>query len=288
MELSTEKNAKEELKAVASELGIAAVGINAKENALGVYLIDYENTTDKQKNDITAASSVKHILFRNGAIFVDEEENETNKPSERVEDESNMEQEPRLTMYGGNWLARVGTGNWSTLTTSAVYDWQDPNQMLGFITCGHGWTVGQSVYSNGVGIYLGTVRIINNEGGNTDFAFVESSYNTRGYMTDGSRLTSRENPYEGLVVKCYGAKSGIKSGKVLDTNIDDWWGTPSCNYYDLFSTTIPTQAGDGGAAFTSAGKNLVGLMKGGLGGYDISVGTKVYNIIDGFDVQPST
>lgn len=273
------ENAKQELLAISSELGIVAVGFNGKANALAIFLDDYDNVTDSQKDEIVATSAIKNILFRDAKVFgfigadLDEEHNSG---------DSKTAAEPKaLTLYGGQMLSR-SDGVWSTLTTSAVYDWGGSNQMIGFMTCGHGWTVGASVYRSGTKV--GTVRILN-EGDDTDFAFVESSYNTHGYMTDGNRLTGRRNPTTGMSIKSYGASSGIKNGSVQDTDIDGEW--QGIDFYDLFSTSISTALGDSGAAYTYNNKDLVGVLKGGLGGYSVSVGTKVLNIINGFDVQPS-
>lgn len=275
------ENAKQELLASSSELGIVAVGVNGKANALAVFLDDYDNVTDLQKDEILAASEVKNILFRDAKVFgfigadIDEELNS--------EDSQTAAEPKSLTLYGGQMLSKDNGTRWSTLTTSAVYDWGGSNQMIGFMTCGHGWSVGDSVYRNGTRV--GTVRILN-QGDDTDFAFVESSYNTHGYMTDGNRLTKRRNPSTGMSIKSYGASSGIQSGSVQDTDIDGEW--EEIDFYDLFSTSIPTALGDSGAAYTYNNKYLVGILKGGLGGYSVSVGTKVLNIINGFDVQPST
>ena len=126
------------------------------------------------------------------------------------------------------------------------------------------------------GVYLGEV-MTRKQSGDADYAFIESSYNSNGYMTNGDRLTGRKNPTTGMAVKCYANVSGVQSGEVLDTSISGEWSGISFN--DLFSTDISTASGDSGSAFAN-GSNIVGIMKGGLGGYDISVGVKINNITE--------
>lgn len=77
------KKAQADLLSRLKELGIIAVGFNGQENALTIYLADYENATDAQKEKIVAASSVKNIIFNDGIIFsflddyIDEEGSDT-------------------------------------------------------------------------------------------------------------------------------------------------------------------------------------------------------------------
>lgn len=281
------ESAKEYLLSKQDDLGIVAVGFNGEENALAVYLDNYENVTDEQKDAIVTESEVKNIMFRDAKVFlfmgedVVIEENETAEDNEAV-----VSPRAANAIKGGDWLCYSNGSKWSTLTTSAVYDFGGANQQKGLFTCGHGWNVGDSVYWNGQKI--GTV-MIRNQSGDTDFSFVKISsdaYNTKGYMLGGKiQLTGRRNPSTSMSIKSFGAVGGVRTGKVLDTNISGEWS--NIYFDDLFSTTIPTNNGDSGSAYTYNDTDLVGILKGGYGGYSVSVGTKIMNIINQYNVQPS-
>ena len=246
------ESAKEYLLSKQDDLGIVAVGFNGEENALAVYLDNYENVTDEQKDAIVTESEVKNIMFRDAKVFlfmgedVVIEENETAEDNEAV-----VSPRAANAIKGGDWLCYSNGSKWSTLTTSAVYDFGGANQQKGLFTCGHGWNVGDSVYWNGQKI----------------------------------QLTGRRNPSTSMSIKSFGAVGGVRTGKVLDTNISGEWS--NIYFDDLFSTTIPTNNGDSGSAYTYNDTDLVGILKGGYGGYSVSVGTKIMNIINQYNVQPS-
>ena len=93
---------------------------------------------------------------------------------------------------------------------------------------------------------------------------------------DGNRAVDTKAPRTGMRLTAYGATSGKTSGKVTDTSVDGYW---SNIYFDeLFLTDIPTSPGDSGAPYiynSSANGSIVGILKGGKGGYDNSVGTDI-------------
>lgn len=160
-----------------------------------------------------------------------------------------------------------------------------------FLTCGHGWSDGDKVFwknSSGGNEEIGTVKR-RNHSGKTDFSFVELkdqnlSYYTFGYMTDKNvQVTGKINPTTGMSIESYGAKSGIKSESVKATNISGEWS--NIQFTDLFSASIPTQEGDSGTAYIYNNSKLVGILKGGLGGYDVSVGIKIMDIVNQFGIQ---
>ena len=248
------------------ELGIVGVGFNGKENALAVYVDDGDEAT------IMAESPVKNIIFRDGDVLKFSENVDALEPVDS--NATDTAGTARLTVRGGQRCTNASGTYYSTIATSAVYDYGGADETTGFLTCGHGWSVGDSIYVNGV--YLGEV-MTRKQSGDADYAFIESSYNSNGYMTNGDRLTGRKNPTTGMAVKCYANVSGIQSGEVLDTSISGEWSGISFN--DLFSTDISTASGDSGSAFAN-GSSIVGIMKGGLGGYDISVGVKINNITE--------
>ncbi|HWP51462.1 MAG TPA: hypothetical protein VN626_07170, partial [Clostridia bacterium] len=130
-----------------------------------------------------------------------------------------------INIYGGKWLyTQSGYSDaWSTLADSASYRYGTSSQKDGFITCGHGWDVGDSVYYGNT--YLGKITYKwRNE--YVDVAFVESSHYSTGRMlsSSGPYVTSRGNPTSGATIYMYGA-NGVKSGKVINTNIDGWWSS---------------------------------------------------------------
>ena len=259
------------------EFGIIGVGFNGEANALAVYLDDGDEST------IMAASPVKNIIFRDGDMLKFSEKDEAMEPVDN--DAIDTAGTARLTVKGGQRCTSASGTYFSTIATSAVYDYGGPNETTGFLTCGHGWSIGDSIYVNGV--YLGEV-MTRKQSGDADYAFIASSYNSNGYMTNGDRLTGRQDPTTGMSVKCYAAVSGIQSGEFLDTDISGSWGTNGVSYdfYDLFSTDISTINGDSGAAFAH-GSNIVGIMKGATDNtYQNSVGVKIENIAN-YDVLPS-
>ncbi len=261
------------------ELGIIGVGFNGEANALAVYLDDGDEAT------IMAASPVKNIIFRDGDMLKFSENGEEMEPVDN--DANDTAGTARLTVRGGQLLESWDSGQYycSTLATSAVYDYGGPNETTGFLTCGHGWSKGDSVYLNGV--YLGEI-MTRKQSGDADYAFIKSSYNSNGYMVNGDRLTGRQDPTTGMSVKCYKSASKIHSGEVLDTDISGRWGTNGVGYdfYDLFSTDISTDYGYSGAAFAH-GSNIVGIMKGATDTtLQESVGVKIENIAN-YDVLPS-
>lgn len=269
------------------ELEVIAVGINSQENALTVYFDDFSNVTDEMKEDVIFYSEIENILFRSADDLV----LQLDLPNDSTDtDQSIASASLRYTVRGGNKIVSYQTGNWSTLTTSAVYDYGGPDETQGFLTCGHGWTLGEQVrYQSRYGNVLGTV-LFRKEGGTLDYSFIESSQNSNGYMTDGAQLSSRRRPCTGLSIKVYGAKTyeitgSYATGTIEDINISGNWGGYS--FSNLFLTTAPTASGDSGGAFVSGTSSIVGIMKGAKGTtmnnneqYINSVGVSIYEIAD--------
>lgn len=150
-------------------------------------------------------------------------------------------------------------------------------------------------YQSRYGNVLGTV-LFRKESGTLDYSFIESSQNSNGYLTDGTRLSTRTHPGTGLSVKVYGARTyeltgAYATGSIVDINIGGNWGGYA--FTNLFLTTAPTASGDSGAAFVSDSSAIIGIMKGAKGTqtnsngqYVNSVGIDIYQIA-GDNILPS-
>ncbi len=252
------EEAKKTLLAKGERLGIVGVGFNGRENALGVYVRDYENITEKEKAYILEHTDVKKILFRDSSVlgFGDDQNKIKAGIDAGVLKAGLRADPPGVAIRGGDMLMNKDYVRHSTLATSGVYRKGKEGEVRGFITCGHGYNVGEAVYNGW--LQLGTVKY-RNESNRTDVAFIESQHTSNGYMSDGVQVTSSKAPAAGLEVVMYGGMSGKKSGEVVDTDISGTW--KKIPFTGLFSTTCVTQDGDSGSAFVNGNCYMVGILK---------------------------
>ena len=273
--------AKENVLDKMDELGVIGVGLNGQNNAISVFVEDLDDSTATMQNAIISCAGISNVLFRDASDLPVE-------PYDLPTDNNDNAIMPRYTVRGGTKIVCRETGGWSTLATSAVYDYGGDDETYGFLTCGHDWAVGYTaLYGSSSGSVLGTV-LYREESGNVDYSFIESNQNSNGYMTDGTQLTSRKRPSTGLSVKVYGARTyqllgSYATGSITDTEISGEWD--EIMFSDLFLTTAPTIDGDSGGAFVYNSSSIVGIMKGAkgkttnsYGQYVNSVGVDIYNI----------
>lgn len=291
-------NAKENVLEHLHELNqVVGVGIRSRENSISVYVENLNGLEEATKEAIVDDAQIDNVLFFDAEILPltqTELPVEAEQSMAEPDDTSNITH--KYTVRGGTKIVSSSTGKWATLTTSAVYKYKKTGQTQGFLTCGHGWTVGETIcYNSRYGNVLGTV-LLRKESGNVDYAFIESKQNSDGYLTDGNCITNKKHPVEGMSLSAYGAWTAenlntISTGEITDVSISGKWN--DINFNDLFLTTVPTHEGDSGAPLVYNNNYIVGIMKGAkskaqneLGQYKYGVGVKIYNVVSD-DVQPS-
>lgn len=243
-----------------AELNIEAVGYTADKLAVFMNI----GATEDDKANVINRSPVKAIVFYDGGILGSASEL-IYDGEELIEASRNDTRATATTLRGGNWVRRTSSSNWSTITVSAVRNWNASTNTgdIGFLTCGHGWTDGQNVYaSDGTKVGVADVRHY----GNMDVTFVEltnTNLNSHGYMKDGSRITRNgavTNSDVGMSVEKYGARTGNTAGEVTVVGISGTWE----GYYfsNLFLTSITTRSGDSGSPIITDENKIVGILKG--------------------------
>jgi hypothetical protein len=276
---------------------VVGVGIRSRENSISVYIDNLNGLEESTKESIIDYSQIENVLFYDAEILpLTQTELPVEAEQNMAEPDNDSHITPRYTVRGGTKIVSYSTGNWATLTTSAAYKYGKTGQKLGFITCGHGWNVGETIcYNSRYGNVLGTI-LLRKESGDVDYAFIESDQNSDGYLTDGSCLTNKIPAAEGMSVSAYGAWTSehldtISTGKIIDPSISGKWN--GIEFDDLFLTTVPTHAGDSGAPIVYNNKYIVGIMKGAKTSatnehdqYIYGVGVKIYNVV-AHDVQPT-
>lgn len=238
-----------------NSLKIQGVGYTA--DKLAVFMLPDTSEADRQA--VMEMSPVKAIKFMEGGLI----DNDFLSNTDILKDANAA---PRITsngLRGGNWARKTSTSNWSTISVSAVRNWNGSSGDIGFITIGHGWTNGQTAYASD-GTILGTadVRLYNN----MDVTFVKlnnTALNSHGYMNDNSRITkhtaiSKVDVFKNI--EKYGARTSNTSGRIEAVGITGNW--TGYNYNNLFLTSVITRAGDSGAAFVMNNDTIAGIMVG--------------------------
>lgn len=262
-------NAHEIIEKSLEEIGAKTVGINTEENAIALYVEDADSYDVTLVKEI---SPVKNIILREmrGFSFLE--------PSEQGDENKNAR---ASDVVAGDWISvRSSTNGWSTLATSVCYDYGGPNQQIGYVTCGHGYKVGDQTWYGGA--FLGTVSKVLVGGTSssattqkcrTDASFIPSSRLHTGKTKNGKIIATHDVPVAGKYVDVIGAKSGVISRtKILDTNVSGWWGDKDKgipDYYlkDAFTFAKSPQGGDSGAAICYTNSDgtyaIVGIVEGG-------------------------
>lgn len=255
-------DAQKALLAIQHELGITAVGLDASENALTIFAGEL---SEEQKQAVIDASPVKNVLFYGDAFLLSIGSGSGEEAaSNESEDGSVMPAATPSSLMGGQWLQNSKGSNWSTVGYGAFQNYGTSSQRTGYVTCGHGYKAGQSVYQGSN--LIGTARSVNVSSG-IDIAFIESDI-PYGGQKNGITADSYTSPTAGRSVYMCGAKSGNKNGKINSTDISGKWqsGSTITSHAGLFSFTFPSQAGDSGSALiekTPEGKYyLIGLNVG--------------------------
>lgn len=255
-------DAKKALLAIQDELEITAVGFDASENALTIFAGEL---SEEQKQAVIDASPVKNVLFYGDAFLLSIGSGSGEEAaSSESEDETVMPAAAPSSLMGGQWLQNSKGSNWSTVGYGAVQNRGTSSQKIGYVTCGHGYKAGQSVYQGGN--LIGTARSVKVSSG-IDIAFIESDIPYTGQKND-IIVKTYSNPTVGREVYMYGAKSGSKSGTIKSTDISGKWqsGSTITSHDDLFSFNFPSQSGDSGSALIELTPdneyNLIGLNVG--------------------------
>lgn len=165
------------------EIGAKAVGINTEENAIALYVEDADSYDVALVKEI---SPVKNIVLREmrGFSFLD--------PSEQADENKNAR---ASDVVAGDWISvRSSTNRWSTLATSVCYDYGGPNQQIGYVTCGHGYKVGDQTW------YGGTSSSASTQKCRTDASFIPSSRLHTGKTQNGKVIATHDVPVAGKYV----------------------------------------------------------------------------------------
>lgn len=276
-------------------LNIEAVGYTADKLAVFMNL----NATDEDRQNVLVASPVKAIEFYGGGVIGGVAQPESYEECVK-EDFSTYEARATSTsLRGGNWLRKTSTSNWSTITVSAVRNWNGTSGDIGLLTCGHGWTDGQSVYASD-GTKIGTADVRHKY--NMDVTFVKLSstnLNSHGYMKDGTQVKYNRSVTStdiGLSVEKYGAVTGNTSGTITVIGISGTW--EGYEFDNLFLTSVSTKGGDSGSPIITGGDTILGILKGARASspsdekpnptYYESVILPIKDVINNEDLSPCT
>lgn len=240
-------------------LNIEAVGYTADKLAVFMNL----NATDEDRQNVLAASPVKAIEFYGGGVIGGVSQPESSEEYDEDDFSTYNTRATSTSLRGGNWLRKTSTSNWSTITVSAVRNWNGTSGDIGLLTCGHGWTNGQKVYASD-GTKIGTADVRHKY--NMDVTFVKldnTNLNSHGYMKDGTQVKYNRSVTStdiGLSVEKYGAVTGNTSGTITVIGISGTWGDYEFN--NLFLTSISTKGGDSGSPIITGEETILGILKG--------------------------
>lgn len=184
------ENARDDLVSKWKELGITAVGIDSSVNGLAVYADDI---SDVNQSLITNSSKIKNLVFySNELIGSDQGQTEAVFDSEETSDNQTMAAAAISTIYSGKYFWRqetTGIKAWSSVGWRAKV-----GGVLGYITCGHGYSSsGKVYYSSSSSDLIGTISKWKNSG-KCDYAFVPSSVAFGGMRGDGQFITVAGSP----------------------------------------------------------------------------------------------
>lgn len=207
------EQAKEAILEHADQYHIFAVGLDLTNNAVSVYTSDL---SDENKSAIAALCDVANITYREGKEVYSLEGPDDGEAD--VNADESTEPTPRaVSIYGGNWLLsnQTPSSQWSTLGTSVA---RKSDGVRGFITCGHGYSTGNTVYYVNYNTLLGTVvhKVRNTY---CDASFIKSSQTYTGRTKDNKLITYQGNAVPGEKLYTYGAKGGIQTSVVKDVGV---------------------------------------------------------------------
>ncbi len=186
------------------ELEITGYGVRMSQNSVILYV---------EPNSLTVTASIQDEAGTNTdnldlPEYIQIQESET----------GNTE----VTLYGGDTICS-STSNWFTLGACGSY-----NGSVAIVTCGHGRTVGQTIYygKQTITTSIGTVQktnYANNLYGDYSIVTVSSSHTLSKYIRNAAGYvlinTYDEDPAEGTIVSKYGATTYYSTGEISGTNI---------------------------------------------------------------------
>lgn len=246
---------------------------NILDDVEGTALIDDKNIIKvfiKDINDQKIKEFKENVVDSDALVFM-------NSSEENVDDAGYQLSGQKISTSSGSGLSSAFRVRRAT----------DNGFEYGFLTCGHGNKLRDSVYDNS-GNLLGTVDL-RKCSGNIDTSYVmlsSGSTFSNSISTTPYTLTTTNDgivrPTSGLYVYLYGAKTHGSSGKVESTNVT--FSADSVSFNGFIGSSYARESGDSGGLICCSSsssnytKNPVGVHKGRFAGY--SVFTNACNIIN--------
>ncbi len=183
----------------------------------------------------------------------------------------------------------------SSVSCAVVWDQSTSNPKYGFMTCGHGYSVGDKVSYNGAS--MGTV-VKNQYSGSVDASLIQvdnngNIFNASTMVSDGKEFTRTGGYYPvNTKIYAYGFTSASNNATIIGeiTNTKFETTVNGVHFTDLVKTNATAEPGDSGGPVLTAnnsynGYNLTGIIKGRINSDHTMFYVKMSNIKTIFDLN---